>query len=98
MFLATIDLLVIFFMSCLTFALFAFDKHQAHFQFSRIPEALLLIPAFLGGAFGGLCGMLFFRHKTKKTLFMVSIPLLVFLQLGGIVLLRTILYSLLPIH
>ena len=98
MILATIDLLVIFIMSCLTFALFGFDKHQAHFQGSRVPEALLLLPAFLGGAFGGLCGMLFFRHKTHKTLFMVCVPLLLFLQLGGIVLVRTILFSVLPIH
>ena len=85
MFLATIDLFVIFFMSCLTFALFAFDKHQAHFQFSRIPEALLLIPAFLGGAFGGLCGMVFFRHKTKHMSFKIIVPLLAIIQIAAIV-------------
>lgn len=85
----TWDLLLIFIMSIVTFLLFGFDKHRAVFEKSpRVPEALLLASAFCGGAFGALCGMIFFRHKTLHTSFLVCIPLFLLLQLAADVCLR----------
>ncbi|MBR1594852.1 MAG: DUF1294 domain-containing protein [Alloprevotella sp.] len=84
----TLDLYIYYFASLLTFALFGWDKHLAVTGRSRVPEAVLLILSFLGGAFGGLCGMIFFRHKTRKTLFLILVPLFVMLQLAVSVLLR----------
>lgn len=56
------------------FALYGFDKHRAYYAKSRIPEAVLIFIAFIGGAFGALMGMLFFRHKTRKSRFRVWVP------------------------
>lgn len=76
------DLLIIYAMSLLTFALFGWDKHLAVFQKTRIPEFILLLLSFLGGAFGALCGMIFFRHKTLHKLFLICVPICLFLQLA----------------
>lgn len=76
------DLFIIFSMSLLTFALFGLDKHRAVYDKRRIPEALLLVAAALGGAFGALCGMIFFNHKTEKRPFLICVPVFLFLQLA----------------
>ena len=52
-----IDLIILFIASILTFALFAYDKHLATYGKFRVPEAVLLLFAFLGGAFGAFCAM-----------------------------------------
>lgn len=70
----------------ITYLLFAWDKHQAHYECPRVPEFLLLIMAFLFGAFGALCAMIFFNHKTKHLLFTITVPILVVLQLTVIIL------------
>ncbi|MDE6792159.1 MAG: DUF1294 domain-containing protein [Muribaculaceae bacterium] len=70
-------------MNIITFCLFAWDKRKAIFSQRRIPEFVLIIFAFLGGALGAFCAMLFFRHKINKPLFMISIPILLVLQLIG---------------
>jgi uncharacterized membrane protein YsdA (DUF1294 family) len=69
----------------ITYLLFAWDKHLAHYEKSRVPEFLLIMMSFLFGAFGALCAMVFFNHKTKHALFTVTVPILVFLQLALIV-------------
>lgn len=76
------DLFIIYVMSLLTFALFGWDKHLAVFQKTRIPELVLLSCAFLGGSFGALCGMIFFRHKTMHKMFLICVPVFLFLQLS----------------
>lgn len=85
-----IDLLIIYIMSILTFALFAWDKHCAIFGKSRIPEPLLLVMAVLGGAFGALCSMIFFNHKTKHTAFVVCVPVFLLLHLTADILYRVL--------
>lgn len=45
--------------------LYFIDKMKAINHSWRIPEKSLLTGAVLGGAFGGLAGMLIFRHKTR---------------------------------
>lgn len=43
----------------------------------RIPENVLLIPAFMGGAAAEYLTMLLIRHKTRHRKFMLTLPLLI---------------------
>ena len=52
-------------LSLITFILYYADKKKAEKKKWRIPEKVLLLSSFLGGAFGGYPAMLIFRHKTK---------------------------------
>ena len=52
-------------LSFITFILYFVDKKKAEKKKWRIPEKVLLLCSFLGGAFGGYPAMLLFRHKTK---------------------------------
>jgi len=58
-------------LSILTFLLFGYDKNAARTHQWRIPEKVLLGLSILGGAAGGLLGMLTFQHKTRKNYFWV---------------------------
>ncbi len=49
--------------------LYLIDKLKAIGRRWRISEKNLLLPAVIGGAFGGLVGMLIFRHKTRNSRF-----------------------------
>jgi Predicted membrane protein len=73
----------------LTFLLYGLDKYKAVRQEWRIPERILLLMAFLGGAFGALSAMRIFRHKTKKGRFKLMIPL--FCLLWGYVIVHKVL-------
>ena len=66
--------------SLLTLLLFGWDKLMAKKGLRRIPETGLLFASLLGGAFGGLCGMFLFRHKIRKPVFRVLVPLFLLLQ------------------
>ena len=52
-------------LSLITFVMYYSDKKKAEKKKWRIPEKVLLLSSFLGGAFGGYPAMLIFRHKTK---------------------------------
>ena len=65
----------------LTLAMFGLDKHRARVHRERLPEALLLGLAAIGGSVGALAGMLLFRHKTRKRRFRTGVPLILALQL-----------------
>lgn len=52
--------------SLLALLAFARDKAAARRGARRTPEARLLALALLGGGPGALCGMLIFRHKTRR--------------------------------
>ena len=52
-------------MSLITFILYLVDKRKAINGSWRIPEKVLLLFSFFGGAFGGFPSMLIFRHKTR---------------------------------
>lgn len=71
---------VLYTMSVITFILFAYDKHCATYDKFRIPEWVLILCSALGGAFGGLCAMIFFNHKTAKPLFYIAVPLFLLAQ------------------
>lgn len=69
-------LLYFFIINCFTFFVYGNDKHQACYGKMRWPEAVLIILALFGGAFGALMAMLLFRHKTEKPLFKIAIPVI----------------------
>lgn len=56
-------------LNILVAVLYLVDKIKAIGCRWRIPEKMLLLPAVFGGAFGGLVGMLVFRHKTQQSNF-----------------------------
>lgn len=53
------------------------DKRNAIKRRQRIPEALLLGLSVCGGSYGTFCAMYLFRHKTRKPVFSVGLPLLI---------------------
>ncbi len=60
-------------MGGITFIVWGFDKYRAKTHQWRVPERWLYSLTLLGGSFGALAGMLFFRHKTRKTNFWVVV-------------------------
>lgn len=66
----------------LAFVLYGVDKLKAKKGAWRIPEATLLLVAFLGGSLGALLGMEVFRHKTKHAKFRVLVPLFLTLHIA----------------
>lgn len=65
----------------LAFIVFMIDKLLAPGAMRRIPELVLLLFAFFGGATGAYLSMRFFRHKTRKPLFYILVPILMVAQL-----------------
>lgn len=65
----------------ITFFFFGIDKFKSRNGESRISEAKLLFLIFIGGGFGGLGGMKFFRHKTKKISFQASVIVIISIQI-----------------
>ena len=51
--------------------LYGWDKLAAKRSWRRLPEHILLFLGLIGGAVGGLLGMLLWNHKTRKGKFWV---------------------------
>ena len=62
------------------FAIMLLDKNLARCHRRRVPEALLLAFAACFGSLGVLAGMYVCRHKTRKPLFTITVPLLLLAQ------------------
>ena len=60
------------------------DKRKAIRHQWRIPEATLFFIALLGGGLGSIVGMQLFRHKTRHWYFRFGFPLLLIVQLAGL--------------
>lgn len=60
----------------ITFITMYIDKKKAKWGEWRIKESTLFTLVFLGGGIGGIAGMYLFRHKTKKTRFVIGFPLI----------------------
>jgi uncharacterized membrane protein YsdA (DUF1294 family) len=74
-------LLYFFIINSLTFVLAGYDKYLARKNKRRIPENTLFFFEAIGGTIGLLLAMLFFRHKTSKTSFIVKFTLILLIQL-----------------
>jgi uncharacterized membrane protein YsdA (DUF1294 family) len=61
---------------------YGYDKAVAGSGRTRVPEAVLLGLALIGGSPGAFVGMLVFRHKTSKPAFLIPFALIALLQLG----------------
>ena len=71
----------------LTFAVYGVDKRKARRGRWRVPEAMLLGLAALGGSVGAWLAMQIFRHKTQKKKFRYGVPILFVLQVAAVLLL-----------
>ena len=67
------------------FAVYGWDKLCAKRGMWRVPEKILLLLAFLGGSVGAMVGMAIFRHKTLHLKFRYGVPLILILQLIGLI-------------
>lgn len=68
-YMSKIFIIVLLVMSAITFIIYGLDKRAAKLNVWRTPERRLLLFGFAGGALGGLLGMVFFHHKTRKFYF-----------------------------
>ena len=75
-------LIVLVAVNLFAFVLYGIDKLKARRGAWRIPEATLLLVAFLGGSLGAFLGMELFRHKTKHAKFKVLVPLFLVLHIA----------------
>lgn len=65
----------------ITFIVFAIDKICAIKKKWRYKEVSLLGMCLVGGAIGGFLAMHLFRHKTKKKVFVIGVPLIIVIHL-----------------
>ena len=76
--------------NAMAFTLMLADKFLAKNKLWRIPEAMLLGTAMVGGSLGALAGMYLCRHKTRKAKFYISIPIMFLLQVLLVLAIRQI--------
>ena len=67
--------------NAMAFILMLTDKYKARKNLWRIPEAVLMGSALLGGSIGALAGMYACRHKTKHLKFTLGIPVILAIQI-----------------
>ena len=76
--------LILVFLNLAVFIVYGADKLKAERNKWRISERTLLVLAFFA-PFGAIAGMLIFRHKTRKKLFTVLVPLFLAVHLFVII-------------
>lgn len=64
-----------------TFAVVALDKYASRNGASRTPEVWMFMLFLGGGWVGGVLAMTLFRHKTRKTSFLLTTVLMVALNM-----------------
>lgn len=69
------------FINILAYGLYYSDKKRAKLKQQRIPEKVLLLVAFCGGAAGSLIAMYTYRHKTRHWYFVILVPFFLLLHL-----------------
>lgn len=67
------------------FLLMGLDKWKAKRGAWRIPEKTLFTAALLGGTVGVIAGMQTFHHKTRHGQFKYGLPVLLAVQIAGLV-------------
>lgn len=78
----TIKNIIIYLIAINLITLFAMyvDKQKAKKGKRRIPEKTLFTLVALGGGIGGIAGMYAFKHKTKKSRFVIGFPAILILE------------------
>jgi uncharacterized membrane protein YsdA (DUF1294 family) len=71
--------ILLFIVNFIALTIFVVDKLKSKKGGWRISESRLLLIAFFG-PFGAYAGMLLFRHKTRKTKFLM-VPIILLIQL-----------------
>lgn len=69
-------------MNAAAYILMAVDKTNAIRKARRIPEAVLLLIAALGGSLGEWLGMVSLHHKTKHKKFLILVPVFLFVHIA----------------
>ena len=69
--------------SVISVAVTVHDKRSARRGSWRVPENTLLFLAFIGGAAAMWLTMIVIRHKTRRTRFMLGIPMMILLHLAA---------------
>ena len=73
----------------ITFFAMWLDKYKAKRGKWRTQEKTLFTLVALGGGIGGIAGMYTFRHKTKKSRFIIGFPLIIIMQILLIIVIIT---------
>ncbi len=73
-------LIIVLAINVVTFLIYGLDKFLAKKQMYRISEKMLLTLALCLGGLGAFAGMQIFRHKTKKPIFYIGVPFLIFIN------------------
>lgn len=68
----------------ITFLGMGIDKYKAKKGKWRTKEKTLFTLVALGGGIGGIVGMYYFRHKTKKPRFYIGFPMIFILEVIGV--------------
>ena len=69
-----------------TFFMYGIDKWKAKHAKWRVPEAVLLVLAVVGGSIGAWLGMQVWHHKTLHKKFRYGIPLIIILHVALLIL------------
>ena len=75
-----IVVVVVVAMNLVTFVVYGIDKTKAQQGAWRIPENTLICLAALFGSIGALAGMFMFHHKTRKSKFIIGVPVILVVQ------------------
>lgn len=81
-------LLYLLIINLLTLFIWGYDKQMAKKNSQRISEISLMLLVFFGGLLGGILGILLFRHKISKRIFLLKFC---FVGLLHLILLRFVL-------
>ncbi len=65
-----------------TFLVMGLDKWKAKRGSWRVQESALFTLVLFGGGVGGILGMMYFHHKTKKLKFQIGFPLILILEIA----------------
>ncbi|SHK78335.1 Uncharacterized membrane protein YsdA, DUF1294 family [Selenomonas ruminantium] len=71
--------------NALVLVVYGGDKLFAKMDSWRVPEKILMLLAVLGGSIGALLAMQIFRHKTRHLKFRYGVPVILLLQVAGLV-------------
>ncbi|MBR2704458.1 MAG: DUF1294 domain-containing protein [Clostridia bacterium] len=69
----------------ITFLVMGLDKWKAKRGSWRVQESALFTFVLFGGGIGGILGMIYFHHKTKKLKFQIGFPLITILEIAFLI-------------